>query len=446
MNRFDGKPVYHCMVEGCSNEMDPGSTQSLCRPCYDVITTGNTDKYYANHYGSTWIGQIISWNYNLRQEVEELEYNQKHAYSFEDGTMSLTDLRNFYVEHKNYAETIAEKQSLRIALDKKTRENLSLIHENQALKKDNKQKDEINDGLRKELGDLKGVHENLLAVSHKQCSELVTSQFVVKSLREENEALRKEVKELEYNQDHAYLREDDKYMSLNDLRNFYVDHNNLYGKALGSSVIDKRLLKDAQDALDKKNMENLSLRDLIRDLEKDHVYKSQIIDSLRKEIDRANLDHYNNVILKKGHEQKDQHIDSLRKEIEALNYNIDHAHQIDFDKYMSLDDLCIFYTENKNVYDLAERQRNRMVSLELQLKKDNETIKHQDETIQAFKKELDSMEGKLAKKEDFATKTKEHFEKRAEAAGEKVRFDAYTDGFYKGFDLGFEKAKDQYYE
>ena len=216
MNRFDGKPVYQCMVEGCSNEMDPRSTQALCRTCYDVITTGNTDKYYANHDGSTWIGQIISWNHNLRQEVKELEYNQEHAYSFEDGkTMSLNDLRNFYVEHKNYAETIAEKQRLRIALDKKTRENLSLIHENQALKK--------------------------------------------------------------------------------------------------------------------------------------------------------------------GHEQKDQHIDSLKKEIEALNYNIDHAHQIDFGKYMSLDDLCIFYQEHNN----------------------------------------------SPPKDDGS-------------------FQAYTNGFWKGFDMGYEKAKEQF--
>ena len=301
VNGLSRPPVYLCMVEGCKNEIDPGSTQSLCRPCYSVITTGNTDKYYADHQGSTWLLQIIRWNYNLRQEVKELEYNQ----------------------------------------------------------------------------------------------------------------------------DHAYFREDDKYMSLNDLRNFYVDHNNLYGKALGSSVIDKRLLKDAQDALDKKNMENLHLRDVIRDLEKDHVYKSQIIDNLRKEIDRGNLDHYNNVILKKGHEQKDQHIDSLRKEIEALNYNIDHAHQIDFDKYMSLDDLCIFYAENNG----ATKQ-----------------IEYLNDKIADLRNEIHAMEGKLSKKEDFATKTKEHFEKRAEAAGEKVRFDAYTDGFYKGFDLGYEKAKDQFYE
>lgn len=215
MNRFDGKPVYQCMVKGCKNEMDTGSAQSLCRPCYDVITTGNTDKYYANHYGSTWIGQIISWNHNLRQEVNELEYNQNHVYFCEDDkTMSLNDLRNFYVENRD-----------------------------------------------------------LRAVSHKQCSELVTSQFVVKSLREENEAL------------------------------------------------------------------------------------------------------------KKGHEQKDQRIDSLRKEIEALNYNIDHAHQIDFGKYMSLDDLCVFYQEHNNP----------------------------------------------TPKDDG-------------------RFQAYTEGFWKGFDLGYQKAKDQYYE
>ena len=203
MNRFVGKPVFQCMVEGCSNEMDPGSTQSLCRAWYDVITTGNTDRYYVDHQGSTWIGQIISWNHNLRQEVKELEYNQNHAYIFEDGTMSLNDLRNFYVQHKNLESSALNRQ------------NLSLIHENQALKK--------------------------------------------------------------------------------------------------------------------------------------------------------------------GHEQKDQHINSLRKEIEALNYNIDHAHQIDFDKYMSLDDLCIFYQEHNNP----------------------------------------------TPKDDGS-------------------FQAYTNGFWKGFDMGYEKAKEQF--
>ena len=203
MNRFVGKPVFQCMVEGCSNEMDPGSTQSLCRPCYSVITTGNTDRYYVDHQGSTWIRQIISWNHNLRQEVKELEYNQNHAYIFEDGTMSLNDLRNFYVQHKNLESSALNRQ------------NLSLIHENQALKK--------------------------------------------------------------------------------------------------------------------------------------------------------------------GHELKDQHIDSLRKEIEALNYNIDHAHQIDFGKYMSLDDLCIFYQEHNNP----------------------------------------------TPKDDGS-------------------FQAYTNGFWKGFDMGYEKAKEQF--
>ena len=258
MNRFVGKPVYQCMVEGCKNEMDPGSTQSLCRPCYDVITTGNTDRYYADFQGNTWIGQIIRWNNNLRQEVRELEYNQEHAYSFEDGTMSL-----------------------------------------------------------------------------------------------------------------------------NDLRNFYVAHNNLYGKALGSSVIDKRLLKDAQDALDKKNMENLSLRDVIRDLEKDINYKKEVIDSIEQIADKKNRENlsliHENQALKKDNKQKDQHIDSLRKEIEALNYNIDHAHQIDFGKYMSLDDLCIFYQEHNN----------------------------------------------SPPKDDGS-------------------FQAYTNGFWKGFDMGYEKAKEQF--
>jgi hypothetical protein len=113
--------------------MDPGSTQSLCLSCYDVITTGNIERYYANHQDSTWIGQIISWNHNLRQEVKELKDDRDNAYFCEDGTvMTTNDLRTFYYENKD-----------------------------------------------------------LRAVSHKQCSELVTSQFVVKDLKQENEALKK---------------------------------------------------------------------------------------------------------------------------------------------------------------------------------------------------------------------------------------------------------------
>lgn len=213
MNRFDDKAIsIKCMVNGCNNDRDLSSTQHLCRPCYDVITTANTDQYYADHKGSTWMTQIITWNYNLRSEVKDLEYNQEHAYFHEDGkTMSLNDLRNFYVENRD-----------------------------------------------------------LRAVSHKQCSELVTHQFMVKGLKQDNEALKK-----------------------------------------------------------------------------DHEYKSHIIDR-------------------------------LEKEIKALNYNMDHAHQ-DGDKFLTVDDLCIFYDEHKN----------------------------------------------STPKDDG-------------------KFQAYTEGFWKGFDLGYQKAKEKF--
>lgn len=265
MDRFDGKPTYQCMVKGCKNEKDPRSTQHLCRPCYDVITTADTDRYYADHKGDTWMSHIIKWN-NYLQESDNLSY-------------------------------------------------------------------ELEDGCKKLASKIK--------------------------------ALELEIKE-------AYVLEDNTTLSLNDLRKFY--HEN----------------KD----------------------------------------------------LKEGHKRKDEYIDSLRKEIEALNYNMDHAHE-DGDKYLTVDDLCIFYTENKNVYDLAERQRNHMVLLELQLKKANETIKHQDETIQAFKKELDSMESKLSKGETFATNTKDQFAERAKINEEKqnVKFVGYTEGFWKGFEFGWAKCE-----
>jgi flagellar biosynthesis/type III secretory pathway protein FliH len=52
------------------------------------------------------------------------------------------------------------------------------------------------------------------------------------------------------------------------------------------------------------------------------------------------------------------------------------------------------------------------------------------------------------KEETFATKAQEYFDERAKIYQERenMKFDMYTEGFRRGFDMGYEKAKDQYYE
>ena len=179
--------------------------------------------------------------------------------------------------------------------------------------------------------------------------------------------------------------------------------------------------------------------------------------ALNKE-NRENLPliHENQALAKENKALKER-VEFLEKERSALVHNMDHAYTLGDGGFLSLDDLCIFYQENKNIHNVVQQQHNRIVLLGLQLKKANETVKHQDETIQAFKKELDSMEKEFTEKEKerseeetFVFVAKEHFKKKAEAAAEKaadnVKFDTYTEGFRKGFDMGYEKAKDQYYE
>ena len=123
-------------------------------------------------------------------------------------------------------------------------------------------------------------------------------QLALEKARQTIRDLEQEVKDLEYNQNHAYTHEDGSYSTLNDLRRFYKNHQD-----------------DAET------------------------------------------------------------IERLRKEIDALNYNMDHAHE-DGDKFLTVDDLCIFYDEHKNSTP-------------------------QDDG----------------------------------------KFQAYTEGFWKGFDMGYEKAK-----
>ena len=250
MDRFDDKDIANqCMVKGCESPRDPGSTQHLCRLCYDVMTTGDVLKYHANYMGKNWIYDTAMKIFHIREDNKELE------------------------EHNEYLE-----------------------------------------GVIKEL--------------------------------------KQEVKDLEDDRDNAYFLADGSTLSVNDLRTFY----------------------------------------------------------------------HENKALKEGHKRKDEYIDNLRKEIEALNYNIDHAYK-DGDKFLTVDDLYIFYQENKNVHDVVQQQHNRILLLGLELK--------------ALQK---------PKNETFATKTEEEFAERARINQEKqnVKFEGYTEGFWKGFDMGYSKAWERF--
>jgi predicted transport protein len=162
------------------------------------------------------------------------------------------------------------------------------------------------------------------------------------------------------------------------------------------------LKKDIQEAYILENDDTLSLNDL-RTFYHEHRRDSAVEEEQRDIVIR------------------------LRNEINALNYNMDHAYNLGDGKFLSLDDLCTFYEDNKNIHDVVRQQHNRILLLGLELK--------------ALQK---------PKEETFSTMPRQEFEKRAEAAAlkaaENVKFDTYTEGFRKGFDLGYEKAKDQYYE
>jgi hypothetical protein len=275
MDRFDDKDIDNkCMVKGCDNDRDFGSTQHLCRFCYDVITTGDTLQYYQRYMGKNWISDTAMKIFHAKEDnkelesvIKELKLEMKEAYILEDNTtLSLDDLRTFYHENKNLKS-----------------QNLPLIHENQALKK---------------------------------------------------------------------------------------------------------------------------------------------------------------------------RVEFLEKETSALVYNMDHAYTLGDGGFLSLDDLCTFYEDNKKIHNVAERHRHHITLLELQLKKANETVKFQGENIQSLNNQLNSMEKeftekeKRSKEETFATKAQEYFDERAKIIQERenMKFDMYTEGFRRGFDMGYEKAKDQYYE
>ena len=127
MDRFDDKDIeYKCMVKGCDNHRDLGSTQHLCRHCYDLITTGDMLKYYANYTGKNWISDTVMKIVHLQQdkrdlqdEVDELKMEIKEAYILEnDDTLSLNDLRTFYHEHKRDSVVEQEQRDIIMRLRK----------------------------------------------------------------------------------------------------------------------------------------------------------------------------------------------------------------------------------------------------------------------------------------------------------------------------------------
>ena len=199
-------------------------------------------------------------------------------------------------------------------------------------------------------------------------------------LKQDKQDLQTEVDELKKEFQEAYILEDNTALSLDDLRRFYHENK----KYKGPSVIEDytRALENERKTNEKLTKENEALK---------------------------------------------ERVEFLEKERNALVHNMDHAYNLGNGKFLTLDDLHTFYTDNKNVHTMLERQRHHITLLELQLK-----------------------QLQKPKYETFSTMPREEFEKRAEAAAfkaaENVKFDMYTEGFRRGFDMGYEKAKDQYYE
>jgi hypothetical protein len=233
-------------------------------------------------------------------------------------------------------------------------------------------------------------------------------------LQQDKRDLQEEVDELKDDIREAYILENDDVLSLNDLRTFYHEHRR-----------DSDVEEEQRDII-------IRLRDEINALKEDVNYKKEVIDSIeeiaRNKKNRENLPliHENQALTKENEALKER-VEFLEKERSALVYNMDHAYNLGNGEFLTLDDLHDFYEDNKKIHDVVQQQHNRILLLGLELK--------------ALQK---------PKEETFSTMPRQEFEKRAEAAAlkaaENVKFDTYTEGFRKGFDLGYEKAKDQYYE
>ena len=265
--------------------------------------------------------------------------------------------------------------------------------------------------------------------------KIVLLQQDKRDLQEEVDELKKDIKE-------AYILENDDTLSLNDLRTFYHENKNLVAAMKEHETIRAGLEKDIrfnQMLVFNKDRqivslvhEKAALSKEIDALKEDVNYKKQVIDSIeeiaRNKENRENLPLvHENQALTKENEALKKRVEFLEKERDALVHNIDHAYNLGNGKFLTLDDLHDFYEDNKKIHDVVQQQHNRILLLGLELK--------------ALQK---------PKEETFSTMPRQEFEKRAEAAAlkaaENVKFDTYTEGFRKGFDMGYEKAKDQYYE
>jgi peptidoglycan hydrolase CwlO-like protein len=266
-------------------------------------------------------------------------------------------------------------------------------------------------------------------------------------LKQDKQDLQDEVDELKKDIQEAYILENDDVLSLNDLRTFYHEHKNLVATMKEHETIRAGLEKDIrfnQMLVFNKDRqivslvhEKAALSKEIDALKEDVSYKKQVIDSIeeiaRNKENRENLPLiHENQALTKENKALQERVEFLEKERDALNYNMDHAYTLGDGGFLSLDDLCTFYEDNKKIHNVVQQQHNRILLLGLELKQ-----------LQQKTKE-----------ETFSTMPRQEFEKRAEKraeaaalkAAENVKFDTYTEGFRKGFDLGYEKAKDQYYE
>jgi len=195
-----------------------------------------------------------------------------------------------------------------------------------------------------------------------------------------------------------------------------------YANYTGKNWISDTVMKIAHLKQDRRDLQD-EVDELKKDIKEAYILENDDVLSLN---DLRTFYHEHKRDSAVEEEQRDIVI-RLRNEINALNYNMDHAYNLGDGKFLTLDDLHNFYEDNKNIHDVVRQQHNRILLLGLELK--------------ALQK---------PKEETFSTMPRQEFEKRAEAAAlkaaENAKFDTYTEGFRKGFDLGYEKAKDQYYE
>lgn len=207
-----------------------------------------------------------------------------------------------------------------------------------------------------------------------------------------------------------------------------------YQRYMGKNWISDTAMKIFHAKEDNKELESV-IKELKLEMKEAYILEDNTtlsLDDLRTFYhENKNLKSQNLPLIHENQALK-KRVEFLEKETSALVYNMNHAYNLGDGHFLTLDNLHDFYEDNKNVDMLLQQYRDDIHALE--------------NAIEKYEIEVKTLESKISKKEDFATQTKEHFEKRAAAADQNVKFEAYTSGFWKGFDMGYEKAKDQYYE